>query len=76
MTKRTNYCIMCRSFCEYDVMSRKDTIDIRGVKVEYDEAYAICRKCGNEVYIPEINDSNIDTISKAFGKTKNDASHL
>lgn len=66
------FCTHCGKDQEYIVDSRPDTIEIRGTIVCYSELYAVCRECGEELYVPEISDANIASIEVAYRQ----AAHL
>lgn len=63
------FCIYCRKPQPYNIFTRKDSIEIRGIVVQYDELYAVCQVCGKEMYVPEINDATIDSINNALYST-------
>lgn len=47
-------------------------MDIRGISFSYVEQTAYCSECGEEVYVPEINDLNVIAREDAYRK----AAHL
>ena len=63
---KTAFCINCGKYVEYDVFEQGVAQNTpRGI-VFYKELYAGCKKCGEEIYLPEINDKNADARLKAF----------
>ena len=69
--KRRNmpYCVSCGKNVEYSLFSRIVEITIRGTTFKYSEVFACCKECGEEIYIPEINDSNVTAREEAYRKT-------
>jgi len=65
------FCVQCGKEQEYIVDSRPDTVDIRGITVQYNELFAVCRECGEELYVPEISDANITSIETAYRQAAN-----
>ena len=63
---KNRYCIHCGKEQEYIIGSRPDTVDIRGITIQYSELFAVCRECGEELYVSEISDTNITSIEKAY----------
>ena len=47
--------------------------EVNGVKLSYVEALALCKECGNELYVPDINDRNVQSRKAAYRK---DASYF
>lgn len=64
------YCLNCDKKQSYKVLTRKGTVDIRGKVVDFDENYAVCAVCGEELYVPSVTDSNIESVQKAYDKLK------
>lgn len=60
------YCINCDAETEYTVGSERVNIQIRGIGIDYVEFVAHCAVCGEEVYVPEINDLNVLSRSVAY----------
>ncbi len=55
----TVYCIKCGCERPYSVASSREEISIKGVVFSAVLMSAHCRECGEEVYVPEINDENV-----------------
>lgn len=62
------YCIGCNEKTAYTVKSQRVEMEVRGTKFYYIEQTAYCRKCGEAVYVPEINDSNVLSREEAYRK--------
>ncbi len=55
----TVYCIKCGCERPYSVASSREVISVKGVVFSAVLMSAHCRECGEEVYVPEINDENV-----------------
>lgn len=51
-------CGTCGKVTEYTLHSRISSREINGMFVQFNEKYATCDDCGDEVKVPEINDEN------------------
>ena len=67
-SQATAYCIFCGQKMPFSIGSEIRTITVRGVTFDYQELYAKCKRCGEKVYVPEINDKNVDSRNKEFRK--------
>jgi hypothetical protein len=45
-------------------------IKVKDIEISYDEMFALCKECGNEIYVPQINDVNVNARIKAYEKVK------
>lgn len=68
MKNKKIYCYKCDKNVDYNVKERKDCVEFRNEKVEYFEKYAVCNKCGHEVFVQNIWDSNLNTIRSIYAK--------
>lgn len=62
-----NYCICCDR--KVPVWLRDRTVRLlvsESKTVTYDEVYAICQYCGEEVYDPKANDMNVERRAYAL----------
>lgn len=64
--KKTAYCIDCNDFNEFEIATEKSTFTVNGVTIPYMEKQAMCKCCGNEIYVAEINDANVDAREAAY----------
>ncbi|MHB1340612.1 MAG: type II TA system antitoxin MqsA family protein [Coriobacteriia bacterium] len=58
------YCDHCKQMREYDVVTRTETYAVKGDAVTVDASVALCRVCGLEISIEELDDA---TLQKAYG---------
>ena len=66
--KKVAYCIACGEDVPYKVITTRETITIRGITFSYLEQSAYCAKCGEALYVPELNDENVQAREDAFRK--------
>ena len=62
----TAYCVDCGKKVAYRISTRQDTVVVRGVGFSYVEQVAVCPECGAELYVPEVNDANVQTREDAY----------
>lgn len=74
------FCLECHRYIsdsEIGVVGKsvhhKINIEKKHKKFEFDyiEKEAVCKNCGKPVYIPEINDENVDSYMAAYNKEIN-----
>lgn len=61
-----DYCIDCGRFSEYFIREVPDEMTVRGITFSYNELQAVCCTCHAELYVPEVNDWNVDRREAAF----------
>lgn len=61
-----DFCIDCDRFSEYFIREVPDEMTVRGITFSYDELQAICCTCHAELYVPEVNDWNVDRRARAY----------
>lgn len=66
------FCINCGLERQYTVKSNRRELTIRGIKFSFVEHIAYCTECNEEVYVPEINDENVQEKEDAY----REAAHL
>lgn len=64
-TKKISFCEECRKDVEYTVSDVPMTGKIKNVEYHYAGKEARCVNCNNRLYVPEINDYNLDILYKA-----------
>lgn len=70
------YCINCDEKVPFVWKSRPVHITVttsahpQPVEFTYDEQYAVCSKCGEEIYVAFINDLNVDMKEKLYKRAK------
>ncbi len=62
------YCHFCNENTQIELREELQKNEIKGHIVTTLVTNAYCVQCGNEVYIPQINDENIDKIDKQYRK--------
>ena len=65
-----SYCIECNKEIPYSINVYPSRITVRNVTFDCYEIHAFCRECGAEVYVPEINDKNVEIREKAYFEAK------
>lgn len=68
MIERTTFCEKCRNDVPFVVTEKKLTGNIKGVKYTYFGNEAHCSICSAELYIAEINDSNLKLLYDEYRK--------
>lgn len=69
-TKKIAFCEECRKDVEYTVSDVPITGKTKDVKYHYVGKEARCVNCHNRLYVPEINDYNLDMLYKARNSKK------
>lgn len=64
-------CIKCGWQFEYDIIDEVYTYKEDDLVVEYKGKKAICKKCGNELSVDEIDDYNQEQFEKAYKEINN-----
>ena len=68
---KTTFCIDCSEYRSYTVRTHPETITVRDVSFTYMEERAFCNSCGKQVYVPEVNDHNVDARIREFMQARN-----
>lgn len=70
MSNKNNvgFCANCFEKVNYTLKTEEVGLCIRNVKFNYQEQSAVCEKCGNEIYLPELNDANAKAREDAFNE--------
>lgn len=64
--RREVLCWNCRKKVTYTVKARKELQNIKGVDYLYNEMYAVCDECQEEITVPGIDDENVRELDKVF----------
>lgn len=64
-------CPKCEDYEEYDVVDAVLQGKLKNVDYRYRGKNAICKKCGSLLYVPEIMDSNLDSLYNEYRKQNN-----
>ncbi len=59
-------CWNCRTRTEYTIKSRKSLRIIKGTEYAYNEQYAVCNTCGEEVMVPGLSDVNEHELDNLY----------
>ena len=62
------FCIECGDYKPFTVKTTREEITVRGITFSYLEQTAYCSECGDEVYVPELNDINVQAREDAYRK--------
>ena len=65
------FCEKCHDMIEYEVREVKKEKNIKGKRIEYVGKEAYCRECGEEMFVAEIRDYNLQMLDEAFRKQEN-----
>lgn len=65
-----NYCINCDRKVPIWIRHRDVMIEHDSVTTKYDELYAICQYCGEEIYDPKVNDMNVERRRLAISEAQ------
>ncbi|WP_455544527.1 type II toxin-antitoxin system antitoxin SocA domain-containing protein [Intestinibacter sp.] len=68
MSKSIGFCEVCLEEREYSVNVKQREKNVRGYDIKYIEKEAICKACGNLMYVAEINDEN---LNEYYNKIRN-----
>lgn len=66
---RQDFCPKCGYSVEYFIREQVDTMKVRDVEFTYWEAKAYCDNCHTHIYIPWVQDLNVERRRKAFYKS-------
>lgn len=64
-------CLNCKKKVDYDVKTIKAKAIIKGEKVEYGKKTAICKDCGKEVWVEELDDFNATEAIEQYCRNHN-----
>lgn len=70
--KKIAFCIHCGEFRDYRVRSCIARSDFNNVTYRYLERNAFCNTCDALIYIPSINDMNVEAAERAYKRAKED----
>lgn len=60
------YCEYCRKIVGYNIKNEKVTRKLKDTDVTYNERIAICSECGREIFVDELNDTNLSELYKQY----------
>ena len=65
---KIDYCYYCDEDVEFEVIKREIAKEIKGHKINYVAKIAICKKCGNEMDVPGLDDDNLRKANHEYRK--------
>ena len=68
--EKKQFCTECRKETEYEIRKRQCVYSIRGKEYNFDIEVAICKECGEEVYLPGLMDRNSKLIDEQYRKAE------
>lgn len=60
------YCMNCDEKQPYELKTTREEISVRGIAFSYLEHTAYCARCGDEIYVAEVNDMNARAREDAY----------
>lgn len=60
------FCIYCLQEVSANTIERADIKYVKNTPVQYTKKICICPICGEEIYVPEIGDANIQAVYDAY----------
>ena len=60
------YCINCACKNKFSIKASRKAITVKGIEISYIERSAHCSTCGEEIYVPEVNDENVISREEAY----------
>ena len=64
--RKTAFCIACDEDGEYTMFTERVETVVHGAKIRYVEVAAKCPVCEEDLYVPEINDVNVQARGDAY----------
>lgn len=64
----TAICIDCGCKTTYTIKSHLENSRVRGISFNYVEHSAHCTQCGKEIYVPQVNDENVQSREDGYRK--------
>lgn len=61
-------CWNCRKKVTYTIKARKDIQNIKGIDYQYNERFAICNECKEEIMVPGLDDENVQELDNVYRK--------
>lgn len=69
------HCIVCGKLTPYKIVGHMVDDEIRGIRFQYVENTAYCKRCGTKVYIPDVNDWNEINRKESYERGKEEKNH-
>ena len=71
MNRQTVFCPECRQDVIYVVKEKRESAELKGDLYEFMAQIAYCEQCGQEVFVPELEDVNLKELYDTY-RQKND----
>lgn len=71
MNRKEVFCEHCRKDVFYTVKHQSMSSELKGMNYSYDGKIAICEECGNELFVNEVNDYNLEQLYSEFRQKNN-----
>lgn len=65
-----SFCELCGKLVQYDIIERTETSEVRDEKITMSLQVGICKECGNEIFVDEIEDSNLEKLYSEYRRRK------
>ena len=65
---KATFCTHCGCDVSYSLDSTRESVMVRGLEFSYVEMHAYCNECGNQVYVPDVNDENVRAREEGYRK--------
>lgn len=66
MSKQIVFCPECRQDVTYTVKEKKESAELKGEVYEFTTQTAYCEQCGKEVYVAELENTNLKALYDAY----------
>jgi len=66
MTGEFAFCQECREYVPFFISDKEEVWERGGVSFGIILAVARCNKCGGDIYLPEIEDLNLENLRKEY----------
>jgi hypothetical protein len=64
MSEKMVLCENCRKKVSFSVRDENIAVDIKGWEIIFSGKVTYCNICGEEVYVPEVEKNNLETLKK------------
>ena len=64
----TVFCLNCGCKRAFKRITARAETEVRGIRFGFVETRAVCTECGEAVYVPEVNDENVQAREDAYRK--------
>lgn len=64
--KQEGYCERCGDFVSLNIEDRERESTLEGRTYRYPGKVALCERCGEEIWLPELNDANLAALYRVY----------